>query len=298
MGLEAIKARCLERGFTIEKINTSRKSITCHLTRDADRFLLKKLLVVATEDIDQKFQTEITSMHEARELSNDDVSIPEIVDIDVEHHFYISRRINGQSMHELLSSHFPDRNRIYLIHQQLFAWLGDYYRHFELCGNNEVYESVKKDGPYTKKASLILNDREDFSSYLNGLGIPISKVHGDLTPWNILLNPDNRLYIIDWGNSGIDYPAHDVSRYMLHVLRKLHFKGMKHRYNQLFIKSFLDLFGDDPRIWKKVVQFQYSYSRRITLKKTSSAFVNCMPVRLTRLFLLRLAYRDMRKINA
>jgi len=268
---EKIHIYCKKNGLEFENKVERTKSLILFLKKNNEKFVLKKLLVSHTEDIDQKFNMEINSIFHANEIPNHFVRAPYIVDIFQEDHFYLTKLIQGTTLYSLFKSPLKNRHQIMNIHKKLFRWLHQFYEYFKSDGLSHNFHSIMKEGSYTKKINSVLGYSRidtDIVSLFNEKNIPISKVHGDLTPWNIMLDNNNQLYIIDWGNSGLDYPAMDTTRYMMQILKQLYFSNAKRQLTELFWNSFNSLYGDSLKIFKFVLNFQYNYSLSILSKKS------------------------------
>ena len=175
----------------------------------------------------------------------------------------------------------------------LFEWLWEFYGRYQRQKDLTHKDSVFSHGPYTKKIPAIVKDKDieaQMVSLLSQSMLPVSIVHGDLTPWNIILQGTDELYIIDWGNSGEDFPAHDVTRYLLQVMRKVHLSRIKSDLIFLFIQSFSSFFHGDDHIFDTILQYHYFYSRKILLKKTHKFITQSAIIRYLRLLLFYVAY--------
>jgi len=293
MDKEQIFEYCQKHGFHIENAISGRKSHVLFLEKNRRKFILKKILVAEDEDIDLKFDMEIGSIENVNKINNNRVRLPEIVDVVQEEHFYVSRRIEGTTLHQEISSFFYNGSLIMDIHQKLFDWLFEFYDFFKK--NDDLnFESLMKHGPYTSKMGEILGEKAfdpEMGDLLNKKNLLISKVHGDLTPWNIILDREKQLYMIDWGNSGFDYPAHDVARFMMQIQKKMIFRNVRRDLIRLFWKSFGYLYGEDMTVFQKILSFQYHYSMKNLEQKASSAAVHLAPVKFLRIYLLYYSYK-------
>ena len=127
MDKEQIFEYCQKHGFHIENAISGRKSHVLFLEKNRRKFILKKILVAEDEDIDLKFDMEIGSIENVNKINNNRVRLPEIVDVVQEEHFYVSRRIEGTTLHQEISSFFYNGSLIMDIHQKLFDWLFEFY---------------------------------------------------------------------------------------------------------------------------------------------------------------------------
>ena len=293
MDKEQIFEYCQKHGFHIENAISGRKSHVLFLEKNRRKFILKKILVAEDEDIDLKFDMEISSIENVNKINNNRVRLPEIVDVVQEEHFYVSRRIEGTTLHQEISSFFDNKSLIMDIHQKLFDWLHEFYDFFQK--NDDLnFESLMEHGPYTNKMGEILGEKAfnpEMGDLLNKKNLLISKVHGDLTPWNVILDREKQLYMIDWGNSGFDYPAHDVTRFMMQIQKKMIFRKVRRDLIRLFWKSFGYLYGEDMNVFQKILSFQYHYSMKILEQKSSSITFNLVFIKLIRRHLLYLSYK-------
>ena len=293
MNPKRIDDYCREHGYEVEKRIIRKKSLIYCLTKNKSRFILKKVLAVETEDIDQKYTSEIRSIERVNDFSAGRIRAPRIVDTVDDDYFYVCERIEGLTLYDLISSPFYRRSHVKEIHRILFEWLGAFYSRFQRQKHLTPNDSVFSLGPYTKKIPALVEDKDEEArmiSLLNQSMLPVSVVHGDLTPWNIILRGTDELYIIDWGNSGEDFPAHDVTRYLLQLMRKVHWSGIKRDLFCLFIQSFSSFFQGDGRVFDTMLQYHYAYSRKIFLKKTHKLVTRWAIIRYLRLLLFNVAY--------
>jgi|GEM_PF-5041357 len=293
MNPNRIEDYCREHGYDIEKRMVRKKSLIYFLAKNKSKFILKKLLTVEAEDIDQKYKSEIRSIERVHDFSTGPVRAPHIIDTVDTDQFYVCERIDGFTLHHLISSPFYNRAHVKEIHRILFQWLAAFYNRFQrqkcLVHDDPVFSL----GPYTKKISAIVNDKDEEDRIVTCLRqsmLPVSIVHGDLTPWNIIIRATDEIYIIDWGNGGEDFPAHDITRYLLQLMRKVHWSGIKHDLFRMFIESFAPLFQNDPHLLTTMLQYHYLYSRRILLKKTDRLVTRWSILRYLRVLLFYTAY--------
>ena len=108
---------CKKNGLEFESKLERTKSIIIFLKKSNEKFVLKKLLVSQSEDIDQKFDMEINSIFHANQIPNHSVRAPDIVDIFQEDHFYLTKRIQGSTLHSLFKSYLKNRHQIINIHE-------------------------------------------------------------------------------------------------------------------------------------------------------------------------------------
>ncbi len=286
---------CREHGYDIEKRIIRKKSLIYYLAKNKSKLLLKKLLTVEAEDIDQKYKSEIRSIERVHDFSTGPVRAPRIIDTVDADHFYVCERIDGFTLYHLISSPFYSRTHVMALHRILFQWLGEFYNRYQRQKRLTPDDPVFSLGPYTKKISAIAKNRDDeahMDTLLRRSMLPVSVVHGDLTPWNIILRGKDDLYIIDWGNGGEDFPAHDVTRYFLQLMRKMHWSGIKHDLNRLVIEAFAPLFQFDPHMFNMMLQYHYRYSRKIILKKTHNLVARWAILRYLRLLLFYAEYHN------
>ena len=284
---------CREHGYDVEKTAVRRKSLIYSLEKNERRFILKKVLALETEDIDQKYKSEIRSIQRINHFSAGRVRAPQIVDTVDDDHFYVCERIEGPTIHDIISSPFYSRSHVVEIHRNLFEWLREFYGRYQRQKDLTREDPVFSLGPYTKKIPAIVKGKDveaQMVSLLTQSRLPVSVVHGDLTPWNIILRGMDELYIIDWGNSGEDFPAHDVTRYFLQMMRKVHWNRIKSDLIRLFIQSFGPLFHEDDHIFDTILQYHYLYSRNILLKKTHKLITQSGIIRYLRLLFFYVAY--------
>jgi tRNA A-37 threonylcarbamoyl transferase component Bud32 len=295
MNPNRIEDYCREHGYDIEKKIIRKKSLIYYLAKNKTKLLLKKLLTVEAEDIDQKYKSEIRSIERVNDFSTGPVRAPRIIDTVDDDHFYVCERIEGFTLYHLISSPFYSRAHVKETHRILFQWLGEFYNRYKRQKHVIRDDTVFSLGPYTKKISAIAKDRDDearMGTLLLQSMLPVSVVHGDLTPWNIIIRGTDNLYIIDWGNGGEDFPAHDVTRYLLQLMRKMHWSGIKQDLYRLFIQSFAPLFQSDPHVFNTLLQYHYLYSRRILLKKTQKLVARWAMLRYLRLLFFYTAYHN------
>ena len=284
---------CQKHCFTIENYMRGKKSVILSLRKNNKKYILKKLFVAEDEDIEHKFDMEIGIYESIKKIKNNNILLPSLVDVVRKAHFYICHRIEGPSLHQKISSFFDNKSQIMDIHKKLFDWLREFYVYFQKNDGLD-FGSLMNHGPYTRKMIEILG-KNGFDPLMGRLfdekKIFISKVHGDLTPWNIILDSEKQLYLLDWGNSGFDYPAHDVTRFMLQMQKKIILRKVRKELVTLFWESFGYLFGEDLNIFQKILNFQYHYSKKNLELKSSSFAFNLFLVKFIRRCLLYISYK-------
>ena len=282
-----ITAYCQERGFKVGKIVNNRRSTLYYITKDGESFVLKRPLTSETESAESKFMNEIGCLKTIATMNNDDVHLPRIVDINEKDQFYVSEYIEGTALNLLLKKPDSKAHALTDIYDKLFRWLHRFYSHYGVNNDFPNTNLSASSGPYYRKADEILRERQ-LKSVLDGLFkkylLPVSMVHGDLVPWNILIDRDDRIYIFDWGNSGIDYPALDLARYLLQSIRMIYPRKRGKDIIGLFWKSFSSFFGHSREALKISLLYQYKYSMKILDKKAEGI----QPVKTSRKFLIKI----------
>lgn len=288
-----IEKYCQERDYLIEEVRQGRKSMVAFLKKNGNRYVLKRLKVSDTEDITQKFKHEIECFESVPKMPNQAVKVPKLVDFVLESHFYVVERVEGISIHRLLMNPFADRYKLLKIHHTLFQWIRDWYEYNPLEMEGDPITAIMETGPYSKKMLMVLEGElaeSRIHRVMRSKPLPISRIHGDLVPWNIILAPNDQIVVLDWANGGTDLPLHDVTRYLLQIMKQFRYSRIRQDIFNLFWSYFDDLFCSDPKILQMILFYHYMYSKRILYKPTQSRLFNLALVRRLRTLPVYQAY--------
>ena len=299
---ETIYKFCKENAYTIEDKNENNKSLILFLRKDGRRFILKQLIASETEDITLKLTNEIESMKSIRETLSDDVRLPDVVEVNEKNHFYISEMIEGIMLNRYLDRIGSKSRELIGIHDKLFGWLRTVYASYMNKSDSLCNEDIFENGPYSKKVKQVFNDEKlvnELRILFKERRVPISRVHGDLVPWNIIIDRNDRLSVLDWGNSGFDYPALDLARYLLQLVKKMYPGCPKKDIINLYWKHFSHLYGHSIDTFKVALLYQYKYSMKILNSKSIGIKIGRAVNNLLNKVLILFSYKSiLRQINS
>jgi len=211
------------------------------------------LLFVAKQLISQKknMHTSIRKVSNILSILNnqnsDFVSTPKITFSSKKYQFYLTEYFDGKSLNEIKFEN--PKNQALLIN--LFNWLKSFYI------QNKTFRSESRKYPFSVLMPF---------TYSKKLNIKLEKhlIHGDLTPWNILVNGKGKICIIDWDNSGVGYPAFDLARFILQLYSKqiLRIK-LKNDILKMFWSQMASFFNNNYKYFIHAINFQENYSKKI-----------------------------------
>ena len=180
--------------------------------------------------------------------NNDYVFTPNLVFSSEKFGIYVSEYFEGESLNNILLNDLSNTKEIL---KTLLSWFRNFYivnKNPEVNPNKIPFKSLNPD------------------KYITKLNIDIKKhlIHGDLTPWNIIINKNGKICVLDWDNSGMGYPALDLARFILQLYSKLIFKK---RYKKQILKIFWNKMGTfynyNTEIFIHSLAFQAKYSKGI-----------------------------------
>jgi len=175
------------------------------------------------------------------------VSTPKITFSSKKYQFYITEYFDGKSLNEIKLDN--PINQALLIN--LFNWLKSFYI------KNKTFRSKSRKYPFSALMPF---------TYSKKLNINLEKhlIHGDLTPWNILVDRKGKICIIDWDNSGAGYPAFDLARFILQLYSKqiLRIK-LKNDILKIFWSYMASFYNYNHKNFIHAINFQEEYSKKI-----------------------------------
>ena len=241
---------CKKNNLIIRTHIVKKGSIIYYLYDDKEN---NSLLFVGKQLTSQKrnMDTRISKVSKVLSILNNQnskfVLTPIITFYSKKYQFYITEYFDGKSFNEIKLEN--PKNQELLIN--LFNWLKSFYiNNKTLCSESREFPfSVLMPFTYSKKLNI------DLEKHL---------IHGDLTPWNILVDGKGKICIIDWDNSGPGYPAFDLARFILQLYSKqiLRMK-LKNNILKMFWSHMASFYNDNYKNFIHAINFQEEYSKRI-----------------------------------
>jgi hypothetical protein len=78
-----------------------------------------------------------------------------------------------------------------------------------------------------------------------------------------MVDRDEKIHILDWGNSGCDFPALDLSRYLYQYTRRCRGGDRFENFIRLFWEYFHEFFADREEVARAAIRYQLKYSMTI-----------------------------------
>lgn len=141
----------------------------------------------------------------------------------------VTKYIEGMSLHELMEKN-PDKedeyfNRFVDIQLEMHGNTAERLRHH----TDKMHAKISKCG-------LPATSRYELHARLNGLPRHSKLCHGDFTPGNIIITPEDKAYVIDWAHATQGNASADAARTYLRFTLAGHGKQAE-KYLDLFCKK-------------------------------------------------------------
>lgn len=265
MKREQVVSFCRARGYSIEEEVYHPKSVVYHLSRDGARFVLKQVHASDAGESAARFQREVAILRRQAAINTAEVRLPRLVEVDERDCFHVTEFVGGDSLDRVFRERAVSADELGSILERLFPWLETFYSRNGCPTTERPALTDAREWPYSRKAARVLDGirRAEMARSFAAGGAPLAMVHGDLVPWNVIRDQNGVLCLLDWANSGVDYPALDMARFVLHGARALRRgPGRGHTIARL-LGAGGAVCGHNPEVLRKALHFQYRYSLHI-----------------------------------
>lgn len=167
-------------------------------------------------------------------------SVPQIIDVERINGCWaiISEYIQGETLHKMMTDH-PEKeaelfSRFVDIQLDMHAHKAERLRHH----TDKMHAKISKSG-------LDATTRYDLHMRLNSMPRHSKLCHGDFTPGNVIITPDDQVVVIDWAHATQGNASADAARTYLRFM----LAG-----NETSAEKYMDLFTEKSDTAKQYVQ--------------------------------------------
>lgn len=143
----------------------------------------------------------------------------EFGEINNDYHYFLLTWVEGES----LESYFKRDSNIdlYSIGCDIGNSIYKFHCYTKMNKSIDIISNIKSKLEKYKEANLNLKDDDVVLSYIyNNIHKlekqPVSLIHGDLTETNIIINSENQIGLIDFGNACINYSYYDLHQVQMY----------------------------------------------------------------------------------